>query len=40
MISPSNFVHEMVPPIYFLHDVGAVVVAGSYNVQNDEMIEF
>ena len=32
MVSPSNFVHEIVPPFYFLHDAGAFVEAGSYNV--------
>ena len=33
MVSPSNFVHEIVPPFYFLHDAGAFVEVGSYNVQ-------
>ena len=34
MVSPSNFVHEIVPPFYFLHDAGAFVEAGSYNVRS------
>ena len=39
MVSPSNFVHEIVPPFYFLHDAGAFVEAGSYNVKSLKVAE-